>query len=91
MKALRVKSEVPIYELRTEEEHKKQLEKQEEFLTSFCDLFSGADFRHYAEVTGKGLSWVMRNAKYHSENGIYGTCLENAVIDTDLELAEILI
>jgi hypothetical protein len=75
---------VPKSELITEE----QIEKTEEFLRSKCDMFSSADFDYYAEVTGKGIEWVRENASYHSELGMYGTCLENALIDGDFDLAE---
>lgn len=91
MKAIQIKKEIPVYQLKTAEEHQREVEKQEEFLTSFCDMFSGADFNYYAEVTGKGIAWVMQNAKYRSDVGIYGECLNNALIDQDIELAEILI
>ena len=77
---------VPKSEMLTTE----QAEKIEEFLTSKCDLFSSADFYYYAEVTGKGIDWVRENASYHSELGACGTCLENALIDGDFDLAEIL-
>lgn len=70
---------------------KKQQEKIDEFLDSKCDMFSSADFQYYAEVTGKGIDWIRENAKYYSDSGIYGNCLENALIDGDFELAEMLI
>ena len=69
----------------------KQQEKIEEFLTSKCDMFSSADFQYYAEVTGKGIEWVRENAQYYSTSGIYGDCLENAILDGDFELAEMLL
>jgi len=68
-----------------------QVEKQEEFLESKCDLFDSNDFNYYATATGKGLDWVRENAKYSDENGMYGSCLENAIIDGDFELAEFFI
>lgn len=70
---------------------KEQQEKIDEFLTSKCDMFSSADFHYYAEVTGKGIDWTMDNAKYHDNNGINGTCLENAMLDGDFELGDFLI
>ena len=67
-----------------------QREAITEFLESKCDSFSSADFQYYAEVTGKGIDWVRANAKYYDDNGILGTCLDNALIDGDFELAEML-
>ena len=69
----------------------KQQEKLEEFLTSYCDMFSGADFYYYAEVTGKDIKWIMSHAKYRSNDGILGDCLDNALIDMDLDLADLLV
>ncbi len=68
-----------------------QLEARTEFLESKCDLFSQADFKYYADKTGLGIDWVMDHAKYSDPDGIYGTCLENAILDGDYDLAEFFI
>jgi len=67
-----------------------QLEKQREFLESKCDLFDSADFQYYAEATGRGIDWVMANAKYADDEGIYGTVLTNAIADGDFEMGDLL-
>ena len=65
-----------------------QAEKLQEFLESKCDMFSSADWFYYAEVTGKSLEWLKDNASYSDSLGMYGTMLNNAIIDNDFELAE---
>lgn len=69
---------------------REQEEYLEEFLRSKCDIFSSADFQFYADKTGKSLEWIKENANYSDPDGIYGTCLENAMLDGDYELAEML-
>jgi len=71
--------------------HTKQQKKADEFLDSNCDLFSSDDFLYYAEATGKGIDWIMANAKYNDKLGVNGTCLDNAIIGNDYELANLLI
>ena len=55
------------------EREQEQAEAIEEFLSSYCDLFSGADFHYYAEKTGKPIEWIMSNAKYSDPSGSMGT------------------
>ncbi len=70
---------------------KEQIEAQQDFLESKCDMFTSADFQYYAESTGKGIEWIMANAKFDDSEGMYGNCLSNAIIDNDSNLAEFLI
>ena len=72
----------------TEARMARQAEMIEEFLTSKCDMFSGADFEHYAEETGKPIEWIRANAQYYDDLGAYGSSLKNALEFGDYELMD---
>ncbi len=91
MNAARKLNIYPLNSTYQSDKMEEQKEKLEEFLTSYCDTFSSADFYYYAGVTGKDIKWIMSHAKYRSGDGILGDCLNNAVIDMDLDLAELLV
>lgn len=81
----------PLNDTYLADREKEKEEKLEEFLRSKCDTFSSADFYYYANITGKDIKWIMANAKYYSDYGILGTCLDNAISDMDMDLADLLV
>jgi hypothetical protein len=57
------------------------------FLESYCDAFTADDFRFYADVTGKPLSWLIENARFYS--GKFGA-IQNAYRNGDIDLIELM-